>query len=155
MLRRSAKGTKNISLWLENRMDKRSTSSMAGEWRICWLFGQPPWRTPIDAAFSGVVGCAARHNAERRSARPDVTHDLPWRIEKVPNPCIEAHELKNSVIPEPLPSFLRRRESRVRSPNPRRMDSRRRGNDAIFGFLVGSGSSGLGLPCVTSIKIIE
>ncbi len=31
-----------------------------------------------------------------------------------------------------IPSFPRRRESRVRSPNPRRMDSRLHGNDGVF-----------------------
>ena len=34
-------------------MDKRSSADRAEEWRVDWLSGQPPCRTPIGAASRG------------------------------------------------------------------------------------------------------
>jgi hypothetical protein len=44
---------KGFLIWLETRMDKRSSRGMAGEWRKQWLSGQAACRTPIGAAFRG------------------------------------------------------------------------------------------------------
>jgi hypothetical protein len=36
-------------------MNRRSTKGIPGEWRVYWLSGQVPCRTPIGAAFGAVL----------------------------------------------------------------------------------------------------
>ncbi len=63
----------------KSRVDKRSARHLTGDWRVYWISGPMPWRTPIGAGFQGVI-CAGRSFKGVRYSLPNQSLDFAKSI---------------------------------------------------------------------------